>query len=701
MAERGGIVGKLQEVLEDRTGLTLADAERIELMEGVVRDHRALQKEMDLLGWTVLDYFGGNPQEVDALTRRKWAQKSRTVWLQDPQAGAATDLMNDFTFSRGVPKPRAKDEEVQKVIDEAWDDPDNQLVLTSYEAQMKLGTDLSLQANVFFLMFEGDDGKIKLGLLNHDEVENAVRDPDNRLRVLLYVARHKPPAKEWDWQQGVPVVPVSARTDIAPTYYEHWQNAEDASPGWKKPPAKLMGKGRVYHVAINATSEQVFGNPPMRRLLRWYSAYNDFMTARVDMAQAAAAFIMRRKIKGTPNQVAKMAAKAISRRSELAGATGTGDDPPQSPPHGGSILTENENVTHENLNLNSNAGAAQQDAQMLRSAISSATRFPQSYYGDASNSNLATATSLELPVLKAVEGRQEVFEGVFRWFVDRVIEKAVEAGKLDKYVEDADTPEDAVDTAYSMNGDGPPIEDTGLFGPPSMALQQSYEDQNVDEQRTKRDLSYEFSMPNPLRRMMTDLSAVIASTAQTFDPNGTNVEMSRILLTILLGEGLEVQDPSDVVDRIFPEGYADPALAGMMGGPQPPPSAQAAPGPDGQQHPEPQNPYGAPGMSNNYQRNQGQMQQAMAVSRAGIPFTFPVAVTPPSPPPQMVEAAIRAAMAMVEARYADLPDTQRAAPDGDQKVLDAEYSEDVVAVATAELTRLVTGTNGSSPTTEE
>lgn len=680
MAREGGFIDRVLEEVETRTGMTVRSTEQIDLMEAVVRDYRAQSKELDLLGYTVLDYFGGNPQEVNAVKRRQWAQKARMVWRQDPQAGAAVDLMNDFTFGRGVPKPRAKDNEVQEVLDEAWDDPDNQLVLTSYAAQVALGIDLAIQSNLFPLMFDdGDDGKVKLSLLNHDEVETVVRDPDNRLRVLYYAARHRPPPKEWDWENGVPKIETVTQVQIKPTYYEHWQNTDDASSDAPKPPDGMIGKGRVYHIAINKGSEEAFGTPTMRRLLRWYSAYNDFMTARVDMAQAAAAFIMRRKIKGTPNQVAKMAAKAISRGSELAGVTGT-DGVPQVPPRGGSILTENENVTHENLTLNSNASAAAQDAQMIRSAISAGTRFPQSYYGDASNANLATATSLELPVLKAVEARQEVFEGLFRWFLDRVIEKAVEGGRLTKEIEPQ---QDATDA----EGEASP------YGPPDLAIGESYEDQNADEASTERDLSYEFSMPNPLRRMMTDLVSSIGTIAQTFDPNGTNVEMSRVLLTIALGEGLEVQDPADVVKKVFPDGYQDPALAGAMGPPQGPPQGPDSQPPDGEQ-----NPYGAPGFSSAYQNGQGQMQQALyeatLLGRNGEPWR--VSRASPVWSGLDPEALATQVADLLEARFRDLPATQTAEPRSQTADVLREFDEDVTSVATEQLARLATGAHGNN-----
>lgn len=99
------------------------------------------------------------------------------------------------------------------------------------------------------------------------------------------------------------------------------------------------------------------------------------------------------------------------------------------------------------------------------------------------------------------------------------------------------------------------------------SVREAHEDKTVDESMVQRDLGYEFSMPSPLRRMMTDLVSAVQTIAATFDPNNTNTELSRALLTIVLGEGLEVQDPADMVDLILPKGYIDPLMAAQM---QPP-----------------------------------------------------------------------------------------------------------------------------------
>jgi hypothetical protein len=607
-----GFRERLTEFVEDRTGLTIAPREKLELLEASDTERRALQRELDLLAYTALDYVGGQPQELKAVERRKLAQKARIVWMRDPLAGAAVDLMNDFTFGRGLSKPKANDKAVQTVLDEAWDDPDNQEVLTSLDAQVRLGTDLSLQANLFLKVFDdGDDGKVKLSLLKNDLVETVVRDPEVPQRILWFVC-NEDPYIDWDYKTDAPVVDIRSTTTPKKVYYPHWRNVdlmmEEVEKGARQrpnmPEPDKVGEAKIFHIAINRTSDMALGHPPMDRLLRWFNAYNRFMDARVDVVEATAAFVMKRKVKGTPTQLTKMATQALSRRSSLGSARDPDADRTAGP-GAASVITENESVEHEAFKLESGASDAKSDAQMLRANVSAGTRFPQSYYGDASDSNLATATSLELPVLKAVESRQEKFESAVRFFCDRVIERAVDTGvisaemtaeELAQIEADKEPTTDPVDANASGAG-SPPI---AAGTPPPMGLQAAHEDAEEDEEATQRDLSYEFSMPSPLKRMMTDLISAIGQIASTFDPNNTNLELSRTLLGVALGEGLELEDPQGAVDKIFPPGYEDPAIkaaqAQAVGQPEQEfgPDAPTGTGADGQQHGS-ENPYGAPG----------------------------------------------------------------------------------------------------------
>lgn len=591
--ESGGVLRRIAEAAARRTGAQVVEDERLDLLEAEAIERRTLRKELDLLAWQSLDYLGGNEQDLQAVQRRKLVQQARVAWQQDPQLGAAVDLMNDFTLGRGVPTPQARDQKVQEVIDEAWNDPDNQLILTSYPAQMALGTDLTLQSNLFVLIFTGQDGRVKLGMLDHDSVENVVRDPENRRRVLYYVSRRK--HIKWDYENDVPAydTDLDRLRGERVLYYEHWTNEADSS---QRPPDSKVGKGKVYHIAINRTGEMAFGHPTAHRVLRWTNAFNSLMEARVDAAKAAAAFVMKRKVKGTPNQVQKLATQILSKRGELGRSVDTAGEDYLIGPRSASIITENEQVEHESFKLDSGSAGANIDGQMIRSQISAATHFPQHYLGDIGSANLATATSMELPVLKAVESRQEIFEGLFRWFIDRVIEEAISAGRLTETLTDEEWAEKQAEQEKEGTDEAPPvpsgIEQVG--GTPEATPNEAPTVQEAEamelgapmeqpmmaeEEDRRRDLSYDLSLPNPLRRMMGELVNAVSTIARTFDPNGTNIELSRILLAVAVGEGLELENPGEVVEKVFPPGYKDPAMAALEAqqaaqqGMMPPPGA--------------------------------------------------------------------------------------------------------------------------------
>ena len=626
-SESGGIFRRIAEAAATRSGARVVEDEKLDLLEAEAIERRTLRKELDLLAWQSLDYLGGNEQDMQAVQRRKLVQQSRVAWQQDPQLGAAVDLMNDFTLGRGVPSPKARDPKVQEIIDEAWNDEDNQLILTSYPAQMALGTDLSLQSNLFVLMFTGQDGRVKLGMLDHDSVENVVRDPENRRRIIYYVSRRK--HIKWDYQNDVPAydADLDRLRGERILYYQHWSNEPNGRG--MKPPANKMGKGRVYHIAINKTGEMAFGHPTMHRVLRWSNAFNSLMESRVDAAKAAAAFVMKRKIKGTPNQVRKLATQVLSKRGELGRTVDTSGEDYLIGPRSASVITENEGVEHESFKLDSGSAGANVDGQMIRSQISAATHFPQHYLGDIGSANLATATSMELPVLKAVESRQEVFEQLFRWFIDRVIEEAVKAGRIGEVLDDEEWAEKQKEMEKEGTSEAPP-EATGMEsvgGTPLTPVQEAEMDaatelgapeapksEEAELEERKRDLSYDFGLPNPLRRMMSDLVNSVSTIARTFDPNGTNLELSRTLLAVALGEGLEMEDPAQVVEKVYPPGYEDPAMAALQ--------AQQGGMGMGEEAPPPENP---------------------PVPPAPIPTGEAEAAPTGSPPPeQAMEAATRA-----------------------------------------------------------
>jgi hypothetical protein len=339
-------------------------------------------------------------------------------------------------------------------------------------------------------------------------------------------------------------------------YVPHWRNVEDLER-WSKevgeqaPPRPDKGHilpGAVEHFRINRIGRSQFGTPPWARTLRFYTAINQLTEAQVQMRQGAASIIAQRmRRSGGDRKLMKNVSQVMNRAGEIGSATfrrqtqggppeptgpGTQPGPREAvpPPGAGSWWDGYEHDKIEAVNLRSGAGEALQDAQIVRAPISAASGFGQHYLGDPSNTNLATATTLELPTLMEVGAWQETFEQLYCWFTDRVVEAAVHAGLLGGMISEEET-----------------------LDPRSLGELHIREDREEMEQRTGRDLSYTFQMPYPGRRNLPDVTSAVSAVLVTLDPAGRNWALRERMADFLFRHGFESEDPASDVEEILKE----------------------------------------------------------------------------------------------------------------------------------------------------
>jgi len=526
--------------IEERTGWTLAEAEEVEQLRENEMAFRQFRDEASELAWHVYDWMSGRPHEMRRERRKHLAQQSRQALVLDPLAGAEAEHRANFTFGRGVSPPQAKDENVQTVINRFWNDANNQEMTTGFEAQRTLSNDLLTGANLFPTAYVGG-GIVRIGFLESDTITDVVVDPDHRLKVLWYVGTKR--TYRWNFQTHTQE-PSNDLLDGQPrvVYYQHWRNLEDAIRERQRrgegaldmPRSGDIGPGLVYHLRINRASiEQIFGNPPWARTLRFYTGMNRLTEARVSMAQAAAAFVAKRVNKGGPTAVAKMAQNLLRQTGELgATPTGMGTQPATRP---GSILNENESSRLEALNLRSGGGEAESDSRIVRAAVVAPTGFGPHYFGDPGSANLATASTLELPALMAIGAWQETFEQFYRWQVDLAILEAIRSGELGN----GNTEPTSESPAFLSERD---FTELRLADP---------EDREEIGRRIGVDLGYSFQMPYPGRRLLPEVIALVTGVLGTLDPSGQNEPLAKRVLLFLAQNGLEIEDAESWVEDVI------------------------------------------------------------------------------------------------------------------------------------------------------
>lgn len=573
---------------ETRLGVTVVDRGRAELLEKSFVEFEQFREEASELAYHSLSYFTGRPAELTPEARNRLAQRSRIALMQDPLAGAEADLLANFSFGRGITMPQANEEKLQDILEEAWTDPVNEEKLTGFEAQRHRSNELLTQANLYPTAYV-NNGYVRLGFLDADTVRFIVCDPEDEERPLFY-ATHKRRV-EWDFEtdQLKTLDETNDEGRLKIVYYPHWRNVEDMVAQAQsedgdaaKPPlpkAEKLGKGFVYHCRINRVGRTQFGTPPWARTLRFFRALNDVTESHVTMAQAASTFIAKRVMKGTPDSIQRSANSILAQTGEL-GAARFGESPTdsafprQQAAPSGSFWLENESNRLEALQLNSGSAQVAQTAQVIRAPIAAASSFGQHYLGDASNANLATATSLELPTLMAVQAWQETFEQTFRWFTDMVIQEAVRAGRLGgmganrvtatevaAYLQDAESVEEAEELAWEHL---PRHERWVRNRPISDLWIREATDRKEMERRTGLDLGYVLAMPYPGRRNLPDVLAVATQMVVAYDPQGVNVPLRRKMLEFMAVHGMQLDDPTGFVDEVMPN--VDPSEAGPDAG---------------------------------------------------------------------------------------------------------------------------------------
>lgn len=560
------IVRRLLSEAESLLGVSVQPADRVARWSVMEQEFGAFVDNAEELAFQTMDYAYGRPHEMRRDTRRRLSQRSRIALLQDPLAGAEAELLANFGFGKGVSKPSARNPKVQDVIDAAWTDPINEQVLCGYMAQRKMSNNLLTSAELFTTLYVGG-GKVRVGGRSPDRIIDIIPDPENEQVPLYYVEER--PIQRWEWDPAMDQWKAVTSTDAGRPkcrYWPHWRNLEDAQreraqfdvddQELKLPeiPAEKLAKGVIYHTAINQVGEGLRGNPPWARTLRFMNAMNVLTEAHVSMAQAASSIIARRSMTGSDRQITKAAESVMSAASEIGasafrnpggwGVAGNAEpttqpftapgQPGPFPP--GSWWNDNQSSKLEPLSLQSGSGQMAQTAQIVRAPIAANSSFGQHYLGDASDANLATASTLELPATMRVGAWQESFEQLYRWFTDRAIEAAVKAGVLGGM--------DGFDGAKPLS---------------EMRLQEA-EDRAAMEARTDKDLSYEFTMPFPGRRQLADVTTFVQTLAATMDPNGVNVPYRRILLRFAF-EQIGIDDVSRAVEDSIPE----KGLAGGIG----------------------------------------------------------------------------------------------------------------------------------------
>ena len=358
-------------------------------LETVMRE-ATQQVEADLAledeGW-----WNFSSTSADVITDRERITNvglSRLYYTKDPLGKQAIRLWTDYTFGVGMTWQTEHDN-TKTLLGNTWESKANKEALSA-RGQRKSSDKLLVDGEIFFAIFLGaKDEPAKIRLINPLEITEIISDPDDIDDVRYY-------HRSWADRQG------KTHDDI----YRDTTNIKD------EPAMNSAGKtvkrtedALIYHLGYNTTGQR--GNPLLLPALDWMKWYRRFLASRVAIMLALARFAWHTKVSG--GQTAVDAIKAYTHEQEVKA---------------GSHLLENLGSDTQPIKTDSGARNAYDDGRMLKLQVCAAVGIPEQYFGDISIGNLATAKTVELPMLKMFQSYQKVWEDTYRDINEVILENS-------------------------------------------------------------------------------------------------------------------------------------------------------------------------------------------------------------------------------------------------------------------------------------
>jgi len=366
-------------------------------------------------GW--INLSGATGDVITGQERISNIKLSRLYATKDPMGKQAIRLWTDYTFGTGITW-QSEDEKVKGALESFWGSRANQAVLSA-RGQRKSSDKLLIDGEVFFAIFLGANGTATIRWIDPLEITDFITDPDDKENIRYY-------ERSWTDTQFKP------HKDY---YCSHTNPKDEGCPNSLGFPVKATQENvLVYHLPANTTAQR--GNPLLLPALIWMKYNTRFLASRIAVMLALAKFAWRTKVKG--GQTAADAIKAKTHEQEIAA---------------GSHLVENLGSDTTPIKTETGASAAYQDGRMIKLMICAAVGIPEQYFGDISIGNLATAKTVELPMMKMFQSYQAIWNDTYQDIDEIILEH--NGISPDKWYIDRDfpkiAPEDILQAATALS----------------------------------------------------------------------------------------------------------------------------------------------------------------------------------------------------------------------------------------------------------
>lgn len=476
---------------------------------------RTLELALENLDWRQLTWQSQYEFSREGL--RIITELARLFYLKNPMLKRGIEVQRLYVWGQGW-SVKAKDEQIQEIIDSFIDDAKNQVELTGHQARMQKETELRTDGNIFLVFFTNiQTGRVRVRSIPMEEIQDIHCNPDDAKEPWYY-------RRSWNIQTMLPGGGVQTETRNA--YYPDWKYNPTSRPA-EIGGYSVMWDTPIYHIKTGGFSNWKFGVSEIYAACDWGRAYKEFLEDWASIVRAYRKFAFQLT---TPGGKTGMAAAKTKLSTTVGGTTGQGLDT-NPPPTAGSIFIGG---THDMLQPIKTAGAtvSAEDGRRILLMVCAAVGLPETFFGDVSVGTLATANSLDRPTELAMRDRQTFWTDIFKSIFDYVLLWAVKA----------------------------PAGPLAGMATIEREVEAGQVEERLDWGETKNHIDIEF--PPVINAGLKDQIAAIISSG-TLDGKQPTGNIDIVTLTRMLLVALGEDDVDEIIERSFPGGkvpdWADPA----------------------------------------------------------------------------------------------------------------------------------------------
>src|SRR3990172_5746466 len=310
------------------------------------------------------------------------------AYVENPLAKGYVDRLVDFVIKGGF-QIVSEDEKTQEICDEimkdGWDD-----------FQVQVARELAIYGEIFDRFFTGID-EVKTRLVDPATIKAIETNPEDVQEIIRYFHEYKRITYDDEGNVKADAQNIVAQIDA----------------------------DEIIHIKINNVSTAKRGISDLLCNLKWLKRHKIVFTNLVRRSNIQLSLVGEKIIKGPGVSSTTIGGYKKSGDDSTSSVTGQRKERTIQP---GTWYVHSPNLEYKFTPLPNDMKGMVDLLKMLNKIICAGFGLSEHWLGDTSESNLATATSLELPILAKFERRQEVLKSFFRKHFEKIFElKGIEA----------------------------------------------------------------------------------------------------------------------------------------------------------------------------------------------------------------------------------------------------------------------------------